>query len=182
MIKYDSRFIDKLKEDPELRTAIQDKNFSHIYDYLIRVNTERSMFTQFCYDVLKVDPLEYLDDIPYEFSCFRDITSFNIPDHVKEIGHGAFWKCTSLKSMVIPDGVEVIGNNAFEGCVDLKKVTIPNTVTKIGDCAFIRCTELNTIIFKGTWDEWVSVDVGWRWHEGVPTSCVIQCSDRRTTF
>jgi hypothetical protein len=129
-----------------------------------------------------VDPLEHLDYIPRDFFLDGDITTFNIPDHIKTIKSGAFRECTSLKGIVIPDGVDHIGSNAFEGCGYLKKVTIPNTVKTIGDHCFSRCFSLNNIIFKGTYDEWLSINTGWNWNKGVPTSCIIKCLDHRRTF
>ena len=67
-----------------------------------------------------------------------------IPDGVKAIGAGAFYKCTGLTSLVIPEGVTAINNSAFYKCSDLTTISLPNSLTSIGDKAFTWCTKLKT--------------------------------------
>lgn len=76
-------------------------------------------------------------------------TDIVIPDTyrgkpVKEIGDGAFSRCTSIKSVEIPDSVTVIGSDAFVECTSLAKVTIPSSVTVIENSAF-RNTSIRSI-------------------------------------
>lgn len=75
------------------------------------------------------------------------------------IGDRAFYKCTSLKTLVLPDrtlslgiscfdssaiadidlgGTEIVGSNAFAGAGGLKTITIPASVTEIDSFAFRR--------------------------------------------
>ena len=94
---------------------------------------------------------------------------------------GAFWGCSSLKSITIPASVESIGprtfanctslesvlfeNNAslkiidapsennsecgaFYACSSLKSIIIPSKVKRIGDYSFQDCTGLTSIIFE----------------------------------
>ena len=58
---------------------------------------------------------------------------------VTEIGDGAFYKCSSLESIVIPEIVTSIGGSAFRECSSLRSITIPNSVTTIGNYAFRSC-------------------------------------------
>ena len=78
----------------------------------------------------------------YDCSSLKSIT---IPDGVTSIGNGAFLQCSSLTSITIPDGVTSIGDRAFNGCKSLTSITIGNGVTRIGYAAFVGCNSLTTI-------------------------------------
>ena len=54
-----------------------------------------------------------------------------IPDTTVEIGHGAFFNCTGLTSVIIPSSVSKIEGWAFRGCTKLTSVFIPSSVTEI---------------------------------------------------
>ena len=69
-----------------------------------------------------------------------------IPDGVRRIGGGAFFKCSSLMSISIPNSVTSIGDWAFAGCSSLTSINIPDGVTSIGNNAFYWCTSLESIV------------------------------------
>ena len=73
------------------------------------------------------------------------VTEVSIPFGIESIGDGAFYNCTSLKSIIIPDSVENIGDNVFDGCTSLKSITIPDSVENIGNYVFFNCKSLNNI-------------------------------------
>ena len=75
----------------------------------------------------------------------KTITKCSIPDSVKSIGYGSFYKCDSLKEITIPNSVTSIGDSAFYSCESLKEITIPNSVTSIGSFAFSFCESLKEI-------------------------------------
>ena len=72
-------------------------------------------------------------------------TEYAIPDSVTSIGDRAFYKCSSLTSIIIPDSVTSIGDHAFYNCSSLTSITIPDSVTSIGDHAFYNCSSLTNI-------------------------------------
>ncbi len=89
-----------------------------------------------------------------------------IPDGVRRIGGGAFFKCSSLMSISIPNSVTSIGNGAFWGCDSLTSVIIPDSVTSIGNFAF-NCTSLTDVYYQGDLRGWLKIEFGF----GHPMCC-----------
>lgn len=71
-------------------------------------------------------------------------TGLEIPQTVTEIGCGAFYGCTSLKSITLPASLSIIGEFAFAHTA-LTKLLVPENVKDIRDSAFFSCTELNDV-------------------------------------
>ena len=86
----------------------------------------------------------------YAFYRCTSLTSVMIPDSVTGIGDFAFYRCTSLTSVTIPDSVIEIGNYAFWDCTSLTSITIPDSVTSIGYGAFENCTSLTSVIIPAS--------------------------------
>ena len=60
-------------------------------------------------------------------------TEYAIPDSVTSIGDRAFYKCSSLTSVIIPDSVTHIGYNAFKYCKNLTSIIIKNPNCEISN-------------------------------------------------
>ena len=73
------------------------------------------------------------------------LTSIIIPESVTAIRGAAFYNCTGLTSITIPNSVTSIGIGAFRYCESLASITIPDSVTSIGERAFYGCTSLVSI-------------------------------------
>jgi hypothetical protein len=123
-----------------------------------------------------IDPLNYLNYIPYKYMVLAPIKEFKIPTGITSIGDLAFFSCINLTSITIPDGVMSIGEGAFEDCSSLTSVTIGNSVTSIEKYAFWDCSSLTNIAFNGTKAEWNAIEKGENWKFNVPAT-VIQCKD-----
>ena len=123
----------------------------------------------------------------YSFFNNNILTTVIIPEGVVEIGASAFSQCTSLTSIKIPSSVEIIGDNAFYYCSKLCNfiipensqlkslgnyvfansqfsfIELPSSVSFIGNSAFIYCSTLTTIYFRGTEDQWNTIEKGTNW-------------------
>ena len=124
--------------------------------------------------IIKYDGIFY--EIPNEYFYLSNITSITLPDHVTELGYGAFAQCSFIESIVLPKNVITIGSYAFSSCDSLKSITIPKSMKFIYEGAFRDCSNLNSIIFKGTIEEWNIIDKGPEWNYDVPATYV-QCTD-----
>ena len=106
------------------------------------------------------------------YNC-TSLKSIVIPNSVKSIGKWTFYNCTSLKSIVISSLVKNIGNLAFSYCTSLKSIIIPDSVKSIGKWAFENCTSLNEIIFKGKTIGQVKAMDNYPW--GIINISIVKC-------
>jgi hypothetical protein len=83
------------------------------------------------------------------FRC-SSLESIIIPESVISIGMVAFQECSSLASIHIPASVTSIGGGAFQSCSSLESIAIPKAVTSIGDIAFRNCSGLIDITVNWT--------------------------------
>lgn len=92
-----------------------------------------------------INPLEYMDRVPYRMFAQLHLKHLAIPNGIKEIGEYAFGECNDLTNIVIPDSVTIIGNYAFYKCSSLTSVSLGNRVIIIGGRASKECTNLTNI-------------------------------------
>ena len=78
----------------------------------------------------------------YAFNKNNSFTSVTIPGSVIDIGEGAFYGCSRLKSVSILEGVRIIGPYAFGDCLLMTSISIPGSIVRIGEGAFIKCRAL----------------------------------------
>ena len=111
----------------------------------------------------------------HEFSDGKGTVTFN--DVVTYIGNYAFQYCSGLISIDIPNSVTSIGNYAFYSCSGLTSITIPNGVTNIGNYVFQYCSGLTSVNYDGTTTQWTLITKGSNWKDGVPSNCMVHCTD-----
>lgn len=71
------------------------------------------------------------------------LIDIHLPEHLKTIGKGAFYKCSELAGISLPAGVTVISDSLFYGCTNLVGIEMSDAVTEIGASAFNECRNLN---------------------------------------
>lgn len=81
------------------------------------------------------------------------LTTYTIPDGVREIGGGAFEGAQSLAGIGIPATVTDIDERAFAYCLSLDNITIPSGVTELDPSTFEGCSALATVILPATLKE-----------------------------
>lgn len=157
-------YINKIKEiinKPEIKDAINNRDFEKVYeilnsiDYKIGVKTI-SCLTKIFYDI-GIDPLLYMKKVPDFFLIGqKEISQINIPTHIKTIGQQAF-AGTNITNLIIPEGVEYIGFKAFVLCRSLTNIKLPSTLKyipgnkiPIENGAFSECLNIRSIEYAGT--------------------------------
>lgn len=63
-----------------------------------------------------IEPLDYLNYIPYGMYIKFDFEEFTVPSNIKRIGGWAFGMCRKLRHIYIPQTVFSIRPNAFRNC------------------------------------------------------------------
>ena len=56
-------------------------------------------------------------------------------------------------------------------------ITFNSDITSIGDSAFSGCSGLTSINYDGTTTQWVAITKGSNWKVGVPSNCMVHCTD-----
>ena len=90
----------------------------------------------------------------YAFEECENLTNVIFPTSVKNIGIGAFSKCTKIATIVLPTNLVSINDNVFSECTNLTDVTIPNSINRIGYGAFEKCSKLKNVYYNGTKEQW----------------------------
>lgn len=105
----------------------------------------------------------------------------------------AFYKCSSLESVVLGDSVTSIGAYAFQGCPVLESaklnanigegvfadcpyfesIELGKNVKSIGAWAFSNDTYFDSITYDGIQSEWDAVSKGYRWNNNISSNLVI---------
>lgn len=84
-----------------------------------------------------------LDYVPYDFVCYSDkLTSVQMHDGIRRVGHNAFLGCASLPTIELNDQITDIEYDAFNGCSSLELLKLPDALTHIGSNAFRGTTAI----------------------------------------
>ena len=93
------------------------------------------------------------------FSLCINLANITIGNSVTSIGDSAFYGCKSLTDIEIPNGITTVSEDTFMDCTDLESVTLPDSITNIEENTFSNCTELTKVYYKGTAEQWQTIDI-----------------------
>lgn len=79
-----------------------------------------------------------------DYSLFRDVQEYEIPEHVRTICECAF-AGTNLTRIVLPNSLHFLYSNAFAGCKLLEEVVLPPFLEFIPQNSFEGCMSLRSI-------------------------------------
>lgn len=82
------------------------------------------------------------DKLFYHCSSIEQLV---LPNNIREVGVGAFWKCINLSKLIIPDKVTRINSTAFGVCNALETITLPHDLEYLGGYAFTYCAKLKEV-------------------------------------
>ena len=78
--------------------------------------------------------------------------------------------------MTFPNSLVSIGKHAFYECDELSQISLGKNITTIGAHAFDDCDNLAHIAFRGTTEEWKSIELGSYWIFYAPVTEIV-CTD-----
>ena len=140
-------------------------------------------------------PTSYRNGVFYD----SGITSIELPATLETIGDDAFYKCSGLTSITLPPSLTSIGSSAFGSCTGLTgaldlsnctsltsigddafyncsgltSITLPSSLTSIGSQVFINSNELETLEYKGTLEQWLSIEFGSFWMDDISHTFIV---------
>ena len=135
-------------------TIAADNDYLYVYDNslhgyrVITIDNTKSSYDMILSNINNIPVVSIKDTFSYNENL---ITMPKLPNTITSIGDWAFNGCKNLVNVSIPNNITSIGTHAFDGCESLKSIEIPTSITSIGATAF---TDLNSIIFKGTMNQW----------------------------
>ncbi len=94
------------------------------------------------------------------FAFCENLHSVKIGPNVSEIGEMAFHYCSTLHYLELGESVERIGKDAFAYCSQMTGITVSSALREIGDYAFYDCYILRGVTYRGTEEEWNTIDFG----------------------
>ena len=109
------------------------------------------------------------------FYFCTSLSEIVIPDSVTSIGTVAF-ESTALVSFEMPDSIKELGHGVFNNCTSLESVVISGNIEELSHGLFQGCSNLISIMFRGTISKWNSLPKDDSWNSGVPAEYVV-CLD-----
>ena len=99
------------------------------------------------------------------FGVCSGLTSITLPSSLTSIGYSALAQCSRLTEVDLSNCTSLtsIENGTFIFCSGLTSITLPSSLTSIEENAFYFCSGIETLEYKGTIDQWLSIDFSSTW-------------------
>jgi len=115
---------------------------------------QRNIYTDGVFDGRRVGKITSvlfpisLDSIGAYAFAQNEIVDLALPDHIKYLGQGAFYKSGYLQTLTISSQIDTIRQSTFD-YARIKTVTIPKSVVCMtGLGGFYNCDSLKTVVFE----------------------------------
>lgn len=106
----------------------------------------------YCKQLQKIDLPRSLNEIrQFGFRDCMGITSLFIPNNIKKLGEGAFFKCGSVETLEMEEGCKFTGGfiDLIGGAWALKTLKLPSSIGRISSGAFSHAVIEELIIPEG---------------------------------
>lgn len=166
-----NEWIKEFLKTPSIQQMLEDNDLESVYKNV--GYAYRPLLTKFFLEN-DIKVLDYTDKI---FECmFMEIplSTFTVPDNIKQIQMEAFYRCDLLVDVLLVAGLEAIGVQAFGQCENLKNIHIPRTVQEIDEEAFDGCKSLKYVTILND-----NIKIFDRAFDGCPNIC-IRCNKGST--
>lgn len=100
---------------------------------------------EYCYRLEEVQfpsRLKTIGDHAFYSSGLRNVV---IPDHVENLGRGAFESCSQLETVYIGAGIKSMGMDVFDGCNALREAEFAEGITELPAGTFHNCDVLQKV-------------------------------------
>lgn len=198
--------IKKFLNNLENKELLNQKDFDSLYTnfsfYLKDEDKNRVYKLTEYLNKIGIDPLIYINEIPYKYYKGSKIKEIKIPKNIKSTDIEVFANCNNLENIIIPENVRKLGISTFEDCKNLQevkllgvreleswcfcncpklqKVTFPITIKAIGEDIFNKCPRLFEVYYEGTKEQWKNVGVAT--NNKQLFNCIIYCTDGALKF
>ena len=93
------------------------------------------------------------------FEGCSHLESIKLAKGLTSIPYRCFFGASELTAIDVPEDVSLIEENAFSSCSNMRSIVLPSTLTKIEDGAFEDTPALEVIFFRGTEEQFESVEI-----------------------
>jgi len=77
------------------------------------------------------------------------VSSIQLPNTLRSICEGGFYRCANIESVNIPSSVSYIGKKSFSNCTELKHINIPSSLVELEEQLFEN-TNLDSLFIPNT--------------------------------
>lgn len=116
----------------------------------------------------------------YMFNSTDESVSSNLEEIIiggnqSKILSYSFQGCINVKRIVLSEGIKQIAQYAFYECKNLEELVLPSSLESLNGI-FYNCSKLKSINYRGTVEQWNSIEFSNEWSYGSSVSTIV-CSD-----
>ena len=105
--------IKEFLQQPEIQNLLAEEDLDRVYEEYNKVNPLYPYHLTKFFNKIKINPLNYMTQIPQEMYRTYPNKYITIPNNIKKIGDYAFSFAKNLETITIPDNCKTICEGAF---------------------------------------------------------------------